>query len=168
VPSLASKYLQEIENLAAPEHQRKEALIKQALGSILAGELRSPNRPLMAPTSNDLCQLVQTPCVFSLFLQPSSTDLRAKTVSSMASLFLALTLYPHVQRRAQCELDFLLAGDRLPTFDDRPRLPYIDALCKELLRWQMVTPLGACLLQSELESGCYSYALSCSSCTKRG
>jgi cytochrome P450 len=83
----------------------------------------------------------------------------------MASLFLALTLYPDVQKRAQAELDFVLAGDRLPVFDDRPRLPYIDAVCKELLRWQMVTPLGAGL-PFELEFGYYNYALSRSSCTK--
>jgi cytochrome P450 len=60
----------------------------------------------------------------------------------MYSLFLALALFPHVQRRAQAELDLVIGRDRLPTFDDKPRLPYIEALCKELLRWQMVTPLG--------------------------
>jgi cytochrome P450 len=60
----------------------------------------------------------------------------------MVSLFLALTLYPDVQKRAQRELDSVLGRDRLPTFDDRPRLPYIDALCKEVLRWRMVVPLG--------------------------
>ncbi len=65
-----------------------------------------------------------------------------KTVSSLSSLFLALVLYPEVQKRAQAELDTVIARDRLPTFDDRPRLPYIDALCRELLRWQMVTPMG--------------------------
>ncbi|KAF8498600.1 cytochrome P450 [Russula emetica] len=47
-----------------------------------------------------------------------------------------------VQRRAQAELDVVVGRDRLPTFDDRPRLPYIEALCKELMRWQMVTPIG--------------------------
>lgn len=60
----------------------------------------------------------------------------------MVSLFLALTLYPDVKKRAQRELDSVLGRDRLPTFDDRPRLPYIDALCKEVLRWRMVVPLG--------------------------
>ena len=66
-----------------------------------------------------------------------------KTVSSLTSLFLALVLYPEVQKRAQAELDTVITRDRLPTFDDRPRLPYIDAMCRELMRWQMVTPLGA-------------------------
>jgi cytochrome P450 len=60
----------------------------------------------------------------------------------MRSLFLALVLFPQVQRRAQAELDVVIGRDRLPTFDDRPRLPYIEALCKELLRWNMVTPIG--------------------------
>jgi len=63
-------------------------------------------------------------------------------VSSMSSLFLALTLYPEVQKRAQAELDSVISRDRLPTFEDKTRLPYIEAMCKELLRWQMVTPLG--------------------------
>ena len=60
----------------------------------------------------------------------------------MTSLFLALVLCPQVQRRAQAELDAVVGRDRLPTFDDRPRLPYIEAFCKELMRWQMVTPIG--------------------------
>ncbi len=60
----------------------------------------------------------------------------------MHSLFLALVLFPQVQRRAQAELDAVIGRDRLPTFDDRPRLPYIEALCKELVRWIMVTPSG--------------------------
>ena len=60
----------------------------------------------------------------------------------MYSLFLALVLFPQVQRRAQAELDAVIGRDRLPTFDDRLRLPYIEALCKELMRWLMVIPMG--------------------------
>jgi cytochrome P450 len=66
-----------------------------------------------------------------------------ETASLMMFLFLALVLFPQVQRRAQAELDVVIGRDRLPTFDDRPRLPYIEALCKELMRWQMVTPMSA-------------------------
>jgi cytochrome P450 len=64
------------------------------------------------------------------------------TVSSMASLFVALTLYPEVQKKAQTQIDSVISRDRLPTFEDRSRLPYIEAICKELLRWQVVLPLG--------------------------
>ncbi|KAF8483980.1 cytochrome P450 [Russula ochroleuca] len=65
-----------------------------------------------------------------------------ETVSSMTFLFLALVLFPEVQRRAQAELDVVIGRDRLPTFNDRPRLPYMEAMCKELLRWQMVVPIS--------------------------
>ena len=65
-----------------------------------------------------------------------------KTVSAMYSLFLALVLFPQAQRRAQAELDAVIGRDRLPAFDDRPRLPYIEAFCKELMRWHMVAPTG--------------------------
>ncbi|KAI9448684.1 cytochrome P450 [Lactarius psammicola] len=64
------------------------------------------------------------------------------TVSSMSALFFALTLYPEVQKRAQAELDSVVSRDRLPTYDDKPHLPYIEAISKELLRWHMVIPLG--------------------------
>jgi cytochrome P450 len=60
----------------------------------------------------------------------------------MSNLFLALVLHPGVQKRAQAELDAVISRDRLPTFDDKPRLPYIEAMCKELLRWRVITPLG--------------------------
>jgi cytochrome P450 len=38
----------------------------------------------------------------------------------------------------------VLANDplRLPTAEDRPDLPYVDALVKEVFRWQNVVPLG--------------------------
>ena len=47
---------------------------------------------------------------------------------------LAVVLDPEVQRRAQEELDRVLGKDVLPTFDDRERLPYVDAVVKEALR----------------------------------
>ena len=65
-----------------------------------------------------------------------------KTISSINSLLLALVVFPQVQRRAQAELDVVVGRDRLPTFDDRPNLPYIEAICKEVMRWLMVAPIG--------------------------
>jgi cytochrome P450 len=56
---------------------------------------------------------------------------------------MVLALFPQVQKRAQAELDSVIGRDRLPTFDDRPSLPYVEALCKELTRWHLVLPLGA-------------------------
>ena len=53
-----------------------------------------------------------------------------------------MTLHPEAQRKAQDELDRVIRRDRLPTFADRPNLPYVDALVKEVLRWNPVAPLG--------------------------
>ena len=60
----------------------------------------------------------------------------------MKFFLVAMLLYPDVQQKAQDELDSVIGRDRLPTFEDRPRLPFIDAMCKEVLRWRLVTPLG--------------------------
>lgn len=53
-----------------------------------------------------------------------------------------MMLNPGVQRRAQAELDTVVGTSRLPTIEDRPKLPYIDAVVKEALRWNPVVPLG--------------------------
>ena len=50
--------------------------------------------------------------------------------------------FPEVQRRAQAELDTVVGRDRLPTFDDAPRLPYVRAIIEEVLRWRPSLPLG--------------------------
>ncbi|KAI0028090.1 cytochrome P450 [Vararia minispora EC-137] len=64
------------------------------------------------------------------------------TVSTIYSLFLALALNPDVQKKAQAEVDHVVGLDRLPTLKDREELPYIEALVKELLRWNTVVPTG--------------------------
>lgn len=48
-----------------------------------------------------------------------------------------MLLYPEVQQRAQAELDEVVGNDILPSFDDRPRLPYIEAIVKEVLRYAL-------------------------------
>ncbi|KAI0052445.1 cytochrome P450 [Auriscalpium vulgare] len=64
------------------------------------------------------------------------------TTSVLETLFLMLCLYPEVQSRAQAELESVTKGERLPTFADRTELHYINALCRELTRWRIVTPIG--------------------------
>lgn len=65
-----------------------------------------------------------------------------QTVSVVYTYFLAAVKYPEIQRKAQAEIDTLIGRDRLPTFDDRDSLPYIEALCNELYRWLPIVPLG--------------------------
>lgn len=53
-----------------------------------------------------------------------------------------MMVFPEVQRKAQEEIDRVVGSDRLPGFEDREDLPYIDALVKEVLRWHPVAPMG--------------------------
>ena len=53
-----------------------------------------------------------------------------------------MVIHPEVQRKAQEEIDRVIGGSRLPTLADQPNLPYVDALVKEVFRWQQVGPLG--------------------------
>jgi len=59
----------------------------------------------------------------------------------MMSFLLAMLLCPELQRKAQDEIDNVTGRARFPTFEDRPKLPFVDALCKEVLRWAPASPL---------------------------
>ena|ERR1700761_3187496 len=53
-----------------------------------------------------------------------------------------MILNPEVQSKAQEELDRVVGPNRLPEFSDESDLPYLRAICKEVLRWEPVLPLG--------------------------
>ncbi|KAJ5297431.1 hypothetical protein N7508_007680 [Penicillium antarcticum] len=64
------------------------------------------------------------------------------TVSSINCFFLAMALFPDVQRKAQEEIERVVGQNRLPNVTDRANLPYINAVVKEVLRWHPVAPMG--------------------------
>jgi len=53
-----------------------------------------------------------------------------------------MVLYPHVQKLAQDEINKVIGTDRLPDFNDKSELPYLEAVFRETLRWRPVAPLG--------------------------
>jgi cytochrome P450 len=64
------------------------------------------------------------------------------TTSTLMAFALAMVSYPDVQRRAQAEINSVIGRDRLPIFEDRASLPYVESILRETLRWQPVGPLG--------------------------
>ncbi|KAJ7819419.1 cytochrome P450 [Mycena olivaceomarginata] len=64
------------------------------------------------------------------------------TVSILGSFFLAMAVHPDVQNKAQIEIDTIVGPHRLPEFEDRPSLPFVEALFREVFRWRPVLPLG--------------------------
>jgi len=60
----------------------------------------------------------------------------------LQTFFLVMVLNPKVMEKAQEELDRVVGKERLPEFSDRDNLPYIDAVVKEILRWNPPAPVG--------------------------
>jgi len=46
-----------------------------------------------------------------------------------------MVLHPEVLRKGQEEIDRVVGTDRLPNFDDRANLPYVEAIFLECLRF---------------------------------
>jgi len=65
-----------------------------------------------------------------------------QTSSVLMTFTLAMVENPRVWKRAQADINAIVGLDRLPEFNDRPHLPYIDAVIREAMRWMPVGPLG--------------------------
>lgn len=50
--------------------------------------------------------------------------------------------FPHTLRKAQEVVDEAIGRDRLPTFEDLSRMPYITAMIREAFRWRTVAPIA--------------------------
>ncbi|KIW74527.1 hypothetical protein Z517_11297 [Fonsecaea pedrosoi CBS 271.37] len=64
------------------------------------------------------------------------------TANHILTLILAMAKYPHVQQRARVEIDALCGTDRAPLFSDFDKLPYINCIVKEGMRWRPTAPAG--------------------------
>ncbi|KAG6331183.1 hypothetical protein ID866_7904 [Astraeus odoratus] len=64
------------------------------------------------------------------------------TSSTLETLILLMLLHPDVQEKIHAEFDTIIGRGILPTFKDRPRLPYMQAALYESMRWHPVFPLG--------------------------
>lgn len=69
----------------------------------------------------------------------ASTD---TTITVVLHFMLAMLTKPHVLKKAQQEMDDVVGTERLPTFDDRASLPYLECIMSEVLRSSVAVPLG--------------------------
>lgn len=72
----------------------------------------------------------------------TDTDLAIQTVSTMMTTMVCVVRDPIVQARVQAELDIVVGKDRLPTFSDREKLPYLHCVITEAIRYASTTPVG--------------------------
>ncbi|KAN0093351.1 Cytochrome P450 [Tylopilus felleus] len=86
-------------------------------------------------TTKDLDDLSQ----LQLFKETCATSFSTSTLQWFALIMLH---HPEVQEQAHAEIEAVVGPDRLPNFDDRPNLPYIEDVLLEMLRLYPVAPLG--------------------------
>lgn len=148
VPAALAPWKQEIQNVGSEEGQANLALLDLVKNDITSANAQG--KPEAVPDS--LCKLLlemreKEPVPLSelhfsyvpasLFGAGSDT-----TASTLCSAFLALVTHPSTLRAAHAELDSIVGSDRTPTFADEASLPYLRAMCKEVLRWRPVAVLG--------------------------
>jgi len=71
--------------------------------------------------------------------------------------YLAMCMHPEIQKKAQEEIDSVVGRDRLPTFEDRQHLPYLEAIGKEVTRYHSAVPNGLphCVAQDDVHEGMF-------------
>jgi len=62
--------------------------------------------------------------------------------SVLLTFFLMMMLNPDAQEKAQAQIDTVVGKSRLPEINDRPLLPFVDAIFWEILRCCPVLPLS--------------------------
>ncbi|KAI0313057.1 cytochrome P450 monooxygenase [Amylostereum chailletii] len=72
----------------------------------------------------------------TLFAAASDT-----TSATMMAFVLAMTMHPDVLAKAQEEIDRVVGLERLPDFNDRDSLPYVQSVVLEVYRWHAAVPL---------------------------
>ncbi|KAF4620900.1 hypothetical protein D9613_001211 [Agrocybe pediades] len=74
-----------------------------------------------------------------LMSHPAASD---TTISATGTFFYLMATNPDVQRKAQAEIDLVVGSRRLPDIDDRPNMPFLEALYREVMRLGPPLPLG--------------------------
>lgn len=68
-------------------------------------------------------------------------DSEQQSNSVLMTFFLMMVTNPEAQKSAQAQIDAVVGNTRLPTIKDRPSLPYVDAILREMLRNSPPVPL---------------------------
>lgn len=64
------------------------------------------------------------------------------TMKTFEFFVMASLLFPEKVRLVQEELDRVVGSDRLPTWEDASKLPYLHAFIREVQRWRPIFPFG--------------------------
>nr|QQO98481.1 FrzL [Cladobotryum sp.] len=76
------------------------------------------------------------------FILGSITEATHSGSMVLGVFIMANILHPDAVRWVQEEIDRVIGPDRLPSFDDMAKLPYLNAYLLEVMRWRPITPGG--------------------------
>ncbi|PIL29172.1 cytochrome P450 [Ganoderma sinense ZZ0214-1] len=114
-----------------PFAQTKEAMAHgQALDSLVAKTLTAPGN------ADELEEMAKG---IGLISYEAGAD---SSFIAVQSFFLAMSLHPDAQKKAQAELDRVVGNGRMPEFSDWESLVYVNAIIRETLRWHTIAPLS--------------------------
>jgi len=140
-------WLKILPNNTINEATRQEAVERRIIESLIDSVRARPDLDLANPTclidvmlakeqegeiTEEVIQLL------SLNLMFAGIDTSAQT---MSWLLLVLANRPEIQHKAHEELDRVIGSDSRPTLEDRERLPYLNAVMMEVMRYR-VGPFG--------------------------
>ncbi|KAJ4434996.1 hypothetical protein ANN_23568 [Periplaneta americana] len=94
-------------------------------------EMRKQNHPDSTFTEQGLITI----CL-DLFAAGGET-----TTSTLGFCLMYMLLYPEVQKKVRNELDAVVGRDRRPSLEDRPKLPYVEAVLTEVFRLCSIAPM---------------------------
>ncbi|CAE6350687.1 unnamed protein product [Rhizoctonia solani] len=117
------------------EWAKSQVAAGTAKPSILSALLQ--DHPLTLHMNPDERELSLKELAFVIYA--GGTDTSSNTLVSFVA---AMVTNPHVQQKAQDEIDAVLGTGVLPEMADRERLPYVNNVIKELFRWYPALPLA--------------------------
>ena len=93
--------------------------------------------------ANDILSFRRNGSFYCSIVWEHGVTLGLQTNGTLVIFVYLLMNHPEVQQRAQAEIDRVVGRQRLPDFEDRVSLPYVDAVLRETMRWHPVFCMGA-------------------------
>lgn len=132
----SKKFIQAIQNIpfARLQQEMKDGIARPSISTTLLRQY-AMNEEKGVP--NDLEFADIKGAAGAIFIAGANT-----TWSTIIMCILNLLLHPEVCRKAQKEIDSVVGSNRLPSFQDREALRYVDYIVQEAYRWAPLSPVG--------------------------
>lgn len=108
--------------------------IRDLVDAMIAASLEDENKDVNGNSISDKRIILS---IADTFIAGTETP-----TSGLLWVFSILAQYPDAQRKMQQELDEVIGKDRLPMMQDKPNLPYVEAVIAEVARYVSYMPLA--------------------------